>query len=281
MPRAPSAFALSLLGLLCLATVSGHLYSFDRYPFRFGHLESRGVFPVGNVEVLQDSGLHGRIFNAIEAGGYLAMHRPEEKTFIDGRLEVVGEQFYVDYLRAICGAGWDQVEERYRPALALVPANMRDLVRRLQDDPGWILIGVDAVSFLFARDTPDQHAAILANLERLGRLDQPAGATEERMLPGPSPSWAGRVLRPRRFPFEAFGRGSNFLQVRMFEAARRELRRALLTAGVEDAALVKAYAIATAQLGRMEESRAWSRRLLELAPGDEAARAILDQYPRG
>src|SRR4051812_27381367 len=140
MPRAPSAFALSLLALLCLLTVSGHLYSFDRYPFRFGHAESHAVFPVGNVEVLRNSGFHGRIFNAIEAGGYLAMHRPEEKTFIDGRLEVMGEQFYVEYLRAICGAGWDQVEERYRPTLALVPANMRDLARRLQDDPGWILI---------------------------------------------------------------------------------------------------------------------------------------------
>ena len=277
LPRAATSLVFSLLALLCAATVSGHLYSFDRAPVRFGYKESPMVFPIANVETLLESGLHGRIFNAIEAGGYLAMHRPEEKTFIDGRLEVMGEDFYVDYLRAICGAAWDQVEERYQPTLALVPANMRDLIRRLQDDPGWILIGVDPVSFLFARDTPDQHAAIAANLGRLHRLDRPAAVDEERIFPGPSPSWASRLLGWPRVPFEAFGRGSNCLQVGLFEAARRDLRQALLTADVPDAALVKAYVIATAQLGRIEESRAWCRRLLELSPDDPDARAILDQ----
>lgn len=277
MPRTAAALALSLLALICVLTVSGNLYSLDRYPVRFGSEESAAVFPVGNVETLRESGLHGRIFNAIEAGGYLAMHRPEDKTFVDGRLEVMSEDFYLDYLRAICGAGWDRIEQQYRPTLALVPANLRDLVRRLQDDPGWILIGVDAVSFLFARDTPDQHAAIVANLERLQRLDQPASAGEERILPATPPSRVARLLGPRRVPFEAFGRGSNFLQMGLFEAARRELREALLTGGAQDAAMVKAYAIATAQLGRIEESRAWSRRLLEMAPEDAEARAILDQ----
>jgi tetratricopeptide (TPR) repeat protein len=150
-------------------------------------------------------------------------------------------------------------------------------VRRLQDDPGWILIGVDAVSFLFARDTPDQHAAIVANVERLLRLDQPAANDEERIEPGAPPSWMARLLGPRQFPFEAFGRGSNYLQAGLFEAARRELRQALLAAGAPDAAMVKAYVIATARLGRIEESRAWCRRLLELAPHDEDARAILER----
>ncbi len=44
------------------------------------------------------------VANAIEHGGYLAMHRgPTEKTFLDGRLEVMGEEFYLEYLRAISG----------------------------------------------------------------------------------------------------------------------------------------------------------------------------------
>lgn len=277
IPRAAAALALSLLGLLCFATVSGTLYSFDRYPIRFGHAESPGVFPIGNVETLRESGLHGRIFNAIEAGGYLAMHRPEDKTFVDGRLEVIDDDFYRDYLRAICAVAWDQLEQRYHPTLALVPANQRDLVKRLHEDPGWHLIGVDAVSFLFARDTPDQHAAIAASLERLRRLDRPAAEDEGRIEPGTGPSPLATLLGPRRFPFEAFGRGSNDLQVGLFEAARRELRLALLTANVQDAAIVKAYVIATAQLGRIDEARAWCRKLVELAPNDEDARVMLDR----
>lgn len=280
-PRAPSAVALSLLSLLCALTVSGRLYSFERYPIRFGYAESAAVFPIGNVETLKESGLHGRIFNAIEAGGYLAMHLPGEKTFVDGRLEVMDEEFYAAYLRALRGTGWPEVEERYHPTLALVPANLRTLVRRLDEDPAWFLVGVDAVSFLFARDTPDQHAAIVANTERLRRLDRPAAVGEETILPARPRPRVTRLLRQRAVPVEAFGRGSNFLQVGLFEAARRELREALLSADEQDAATVKAYVIATAQLGRIEESRAWCRRLLEIAPQDADARAILDRLLAG
>lgn len=277
LPRAAPALALSVLLGLCALTVSGGLYAFTHYPFRFGYEESPVVFPVGNVETLRESGLHGRIFNSMEAGGYLTMHRPGEKTFIDGRLEVMGEDFYLEYFRAICGADWDRVEQDYGPSLALVPENMRILVQRLRDDPGWVAIGVDAASILFARDIPEQHGAIVSNLERLRWLNRPAGADEGTILPGRPPSWVTRLRGPRPASVEAFGRGSNFLQLGLFEAARRELRQALLAAADPEPGVVKAYVIATAELGRMEESRAWCRWLLEIAPDDAEARALLDR----
>jgi hypothetical protein len=61
----------------------------------------------------------------------------------------------------------------------------------------------------------------------------------------------------------------------MLEAARRELRQALLAADLPEPALVKAYVLATAELGRLEESRRWCRRLVELSPQDDDARALL------
>jgi hypothetical protein len=257
-------------------TIAGGYYHLNRNPVRFGHGESPAVFPVGTVRTLDALALRGRIFNAIEAGGYLTMHRdPNEKTFIDGRLEVIGEEFYQEYLRAISGEGWDEVEARYQPTLALVPADRRALVRRLQGDPVWSLIDVDAVAFLFARDTPDHRPAIAASQERLRRLDAPAATTEDAIAPPPRPTGLAALLGPRRIPFDAWGRGTNFLQLGMLEAARRELRQALLAADLPEPALVKAYVLVTAELGRLEESRRWCRRLVELSPQDDDARALL------
>jgi hypothetical protein len=61
----------------------------------------------------------------------------------------------------------------------------------------------------------------------------------------------------------------------MFEAARRELRQALLSTDQPEPALVKTYVIVTAELGRLDESRSWCRRLVEISPEDHDARALL------
>ena len=61
----------------------------------------------------------------------------------------------------------------------------------------------------------------------------------------------------------------------MFEAARRELRQALLATDQPEPALVKTYVVASAELGRFEESRSWCRRLVEISPRDNDARALL------
>jgi tetratricopeptide (TPR) repeat protein len=256
--------------------IAGGYYALNRYPLRFGYGESPAVFPVGTVATLEREALGGRIFNAIEAGGYLAMHRdPRERTFIDGRLEVIGEEFYGEYLRALSGEGWGELQARYHPTLALVPSNRRELLRRLRGDPAWSLVDVDAVAFLFARDTPEHRAAIAASGERLRQLDAPADAAAEAIAPRPLPSGLVALLGPRGVPFDAWGRGTNFLQLGMFEAARRELRQALLATDQPEAALVKSYVLVTADLGRLAESRSWCRRLIELSPQDADARALL------
>jgi tetratricopeptide (TPR) repeat protein len=264
------------LGLLSQQTIAGGYYALNRYPIRFGHAESPAVFPIGTVAALEQHALSGPIFNAIESGGYLAMHRdPGQKTYIDGRLEVIGEEFYGEYLRALSGEGWDEVEARHHPTIALVPANRSELVRRLLRDPAWALVDVDAVAVLFVRATPDHQAAIAASAERLRRLDAPAPKSEEALVPPPRPSRLRSLLGPRHVPFESWGRGSALYQLGMFEAARRELRLALASSSRPEPALVKTYALVTLQLGRIEESRRWCRRLVELSPEDADARRLL------
>ncbi|HEX9052758.1 MAG TPA: tetratricopeptide repeat protein [Anaeromyxobacter sp.] len=273
--RTATVAVLAAIALACQQTISGGLYAHNRYPFRFGHDESPAMFPVGTVRTLEESSLGGPIFNAIEAGGYLEQHLPGEKAFVDGRLEVMDEDFYRPYLRAVFGDGWDALEERWHPTVALVPAGSPGLVHHLLAEPGWALVDLDAVSFLFARTTPDHRGAIDAGQERLRRLDAPAATAADAISPPPRRSRLAALFGRKDVPFEAFGRGVNFLQVGMFEAARRELRRALLAWDEPEPALVKSYVVAVAELGRLDEARAWCRWLLETAPEDPEARALL------
>ena len=61
----------------------------------------------------------------------------------------------------------------------------------------------------------------------------------------------------------------------MYEAARRDLREAILNTDQPQPALLKSYVIALGRVGRLDEARAWCARLIDLAPQDEDARALL------
>jgi len=185
------------------------------------------------------------------------------------------ESLYLPYLRAPYGDAWDALEARWQPTLALVPATARKLVRHLLETPGWALIDVDTVGFLFARATPDHLEAIAANQERLRRLDTRGGRTDEAIVPPPPPSWLAALFGPKSVRFESLGRGANFIQAGMFEAPRRELRQALLASSQPNPGLIKAYVIALAELDRLDEARAWGKALVERAPEDKDAAAIL------
>jgi hypothetical protein len=142
-------------------------------------------------------------------------------------------------------------------------------------EPRWALIDVDAVSFLFARRTPDHRAAIEAHQERLRRLDTRTGTSSDAIAPPLRRSWLAALFASSDVPFEHLGRGANFIQVGLFEAARRELRQALLESSQPHPGLIKSYVIALAELDRIDEARAWCEKLVELAPEDAEGAALL------
>src|SRR5206468_11791089 len=59
---------------------------------------------------------------------------PAEKVFIDGRLEVIGEDFFQKYLAINGGPGWADMMRRYDPNLALVPHTSIDLLSRRSEE---------------------------------------------------------------------------------------------------------------------------------------------------
>jgi hypothetical protein len=98
------------------------------------------------------AGGNGRIFNASAYGGFLIYHTPGLKVFIDGRCELYGDEWLMDYYAASQGdprriEGW---AERYGFTLALVQSGSL-FDRYLSDAPGWGLIRRNGTAALYRR----------------------------------------------------------------------------------------------------------------------------------
>jgi tetratricopeptide (TPR) repeat protein len=92
------------------------------------------------------------VLNHLNFGGYLMWARGEP-VFIDGRLEVVGEQFFQEYLRTLASAeALEAAVERYRIDWIIFPYRLRpDLLRTLSVDRRWRLAYVDHLATVFVR----------------------------------------------------------------------------------------------------------------------------------
>jgi hypothetical protein len=271
------AFAIVALVLagVGLQVMRGAWYASNQRPARVGFRESPAVYPLGTLRTRQSESLGGPVFNTLEFGGYLISHLwPREKVFIDGRLEVLGEAFYSEYLNLISGAGWPERVRPFQPKVAFVSYTWLELVRGIAHDPEWELIDVDAASVLFARRIPENRVAIDHAIAHWARENAPVPDTAEVLAPpAPVPLWR-RCFAPRRFPFEHWGRGNALLILGLYQAARREYARALAGAYPEPV-LVRNYAVVSYTLGRRAEARAWVEQVVRLEPDNQQARRIL------
>lgn len=102
--------------------------------------------------------LPGELWNDYAYGSYLIYALPERKVWIDTRLYPYSTGHMQDYLTVSQGAyGWEEILQRdgvnlvfaYRP-------DQPDLVRRLDDHPGWCAVYRDEYAAIFARQPDSQ-----------------------------------------------------------------------------------------------------------------------------
>jgi len=100
--------------VLVLLAVGSLLY----YPLR--HADDVAVtnkyVPVKATAFIRQAGLDGRMFNSYHFGGYLIEHLyPAQRVFIDGRVDMYGDDLLKDYMKIIWGgANWQPLFEKYR-----------------------------------------------------------------------------------------------------------------------------------------------------------------------
>ena len=115
--------------------------------------------PVGAVDFIEKNQLEGNIFHAQAYGDYLIWRLwPQQKSFVDGRVHVFGEQLVKDYANIFRDSCWEQRLEHYNiQYLFLRVSNESEQI--LQDkakkSPNWELLYEDDLSVILGRTTKD------------------------------------------------------------------------------------------------------------------------------
>ena len=126
-----------------------------------------GGCPVSAVRLMKEAPRGSRVFNLLSYGGYLIYALgPDQKVYIDGRLDVFPPGFLESYTNMLeTGKGWEDAVERYGIDLAVVnyvrnPDRDRGLRARLRQDPNWGCVLAGDYQIVYARRSPENQAIL-------------------------------------------------------------------------------------------------------------------------
>ncbi|UCG31305.1 MAG: tetratricopeptide repeat protein [candidate division WOR-3 bacterium] len=146
----PIAFAV-LVMLLGLRITTNAYYMDNGRAIKFGIGLDRSAHPLGATKFLNKEKLSARILNDLNSGSWLIWQIPQP-VFIDGRLEVMQEAFFREYLSSFTDDGLAKIIRKYHPGLILFEhATALNWRRQLADLPEWRIIFLDEKSAIYAR----------------------------------------------------------------------------------------------------------------------------------
>lgn len=145
--------AFSILILLAILRVVTNAYyvGFRGYE-HFGMGLERFVHPCGAADFLRENKLDGRILNDMNSGSWFIWQAPQP-VFIDGRLEVMKEDFFSEYLKTTREGGLRFLINKYKPVLVsfdyIITLDWFDQISNFND---WYLIYFDENSAIYRRE---------------------------------------------------------------------------------------------------------------------------------
>jgi hypothetical protein len=109
-------------------------------------------YPKAAADYLAARSMEGRMFNSYGWGGYLIYRLwPQQRVFIDGSADVMGDQLIVQYITVSqLRPGWEGVLDRYRVRYVLYDSGT-PLAVVLDHDPAWKAVYRDQVATLYRR----------------------------------------------------------------------------------------------------------------------------------
>ena len=148
---AVAAAVIAVCLVLSLQIRSNWLYAQQRLPHRFGHAFNEHFLPVRACAFLNGRVPEGRLLNAWDEGGFVAF-ATRRKIFVDGRTEVMGEDFFRSYRRLLDAETLPYELPRWNPEIVLAPlAEVPEWVTYFLARPDWRLVYADEQDFLFLR----------------------------------------------------------------------------------------------------------------------------------
>lgn len=208
-----------------LRVVTNAYYIADRRSERFGSNLSEATLPIEAVDFLQEEGVQGRILNHLNYGGYLMWQWPEP-VFIDGRLEVMGEAFYEQYLTASGEQALLTLLDRYQADIVIFPYLVApSWVQQMRAAPGWRLVYADGQAVIYLRNGTNPEVPVLTVLENTpaGRPIPVPDEMRAAVLDAPRAvglgPWLAGFWQLRSFPQEAMNRGIFHYYLDQWDAA--------------------------------------------------------------
>ncbi len=286
LTRLASAVLAAACLLLALRVYHDAYYIAHRRQDRFGIGWNELSLPVGAADYAGRAGLDGRVLNHLNFGGYLIWSRGQP-VFIDGRLEVIGEEFFDVYRGILADAGaLESAVALYDIRWSVFPYGVAPrLLARLSADPRWTLAYVDPLAVVFVRTGTLAPERIDPGARaELG----PAATLDLRSVPqlGADPGrgalarWLSGLVRRERFPSEPFYLG--LFHYWRGDAARAAPRFAEAIRDSDGAYFETFLNLGSAlyRLGRLDEARDCYRVVLERRPGNRVARQRLAEIER-
>lgn len=280
-PRLRRAVLWSLLSVTCLGaastilrTVNDAYYIESRRSERFGLDWNRLSLPLGVAEYAYRVDLQGHMLNHLNFGGHL-MWALRQPVFIDGRLEVIGEDFYRYYLSALSGTeAMEGAVTKYNLRWMTFPyVTNPKLLGRVSGDPRWQLAYVDEIGVVFLRaDHPSRLDASISF--------PPGPPLTPETLPGlggprrrsPIERWLRGHVTPQQFPSFDFNLGLFHLYRGELGLAAGRFADAIRASGGDYYEIYNNLGAVLFRLGQVEEARACYRVVLAEDPGSAIAR---------
>ncbi|MEW6557615.1 MAG: tetratricopeptide repeat protein [Elusimicrobiota bacterium] len=143
----------------------------NRYYISEGNLTQTGLgvseysYPEKALEFVKNIGYNGNIFNDSKSGGYFIWKcYPAIKVFIDGRLEVYGEEFFVFREQILeKSKPWKELETRYNIDCIIICHYSREakcLLFDLYRNKDWDIVFLDENASVFLKKIPKNKAVI-------------------------------------------------------------------------------------------------------------------------
>ncbi len=275
-PMRDAALALAAAASLVLGlrVVNDAYYIDTRRMERFGWGWNRLALPIDAAHYAVEARLGGPVLNHLNFGGYLMWALPEP-VFIDGRLEVVGEEFFNAYRAALSSPERLEAQvARYGIRWLIFPyaINAR-LVDQVSRDARWRLVYFDHLAAIFVRagtncggscdplETDPEPRVDITTLPGLGSTRRASRLQR----------WVDGLIHRQRFPADAYGRGVFHLFRNDLPRAAADFARATAESGGRYYETYNNLGATLYRQGRTREAQACYRVVLDDRPDNPVA----------
>jgi hypothetical protein len=218
--RVTAAVTLILTAFILWQVVTDRYYISYRSNERFGYRMNRLTLPVGAAQFIRTNGLEGRVLNHFNEGGFL-MWALEGPVAIDGRNELIGEEFYLSYMQAWYDSNKNGILRTYLPDIVVIPHFYeQSWISFFAADTSWRLAYFDHLSAVYLRNG---YAPNIPAADPLQWMPQGSGvdaATVDDALRqlDPGPSIVG-LFRRQHYPQKWIGLSSFAFNQNWLEAS--------------------------------------------------------------